>query len=207
MAWTPYGYGPYGPGYYGVYPGAIPPELRTGAMTDEPQLPPSVGPGGGSASPSGDQSSVETQQPPYGESPYEGVAPPMQAYPGYGPWSGPPWGSPSFGGASFGPPSRFRISRATSDDAYTLTIGLDGMSPEEVQVRAQGQWITISRKHTEQREQNDSFDDGHGFMRSFSYSSGTASRRLSVPADGDLSAMSREDGGGSILIRIPRRAR
>jgi HSP20 family molecular chaperone IbpA len=102
-------------------------------------------------------------------------------------------------------PSGFRLSREASDDAYSLTIELDGTSPEEVQVRPQGRWIVISREHTEQQVQKDSFGDGRGFTRSFSYSSGTANRRLSVPRDGDLSAMSREDGDGTIRIRIPRK--
>jgi HSP20 family molecular chaperone IbpA len=88
-----------------------------------------------------------------------------------------------------------------------LTVDLDGMGPEEVQIRTQGQSIVISRAHSAQELQKDSFDDGRGFVRSFSYSSGTSSRRLSVPRDADLSAMSREDGEGRIQIRIPRQGR
>lgn len=131
--------------------------------------------------------------------------PPEQAYPGYGPWSGPSWGYPGSRGRGSGSRAGFRISRGASDDAYTISIGLEGMAPEEVQVRAEGQSLLISREHSARHVQKDSFDDGRGYMRSFSYSSGTSSRRLSVPRDADLSAMSREDRDDSIFIRIPRR--
>lgn len=156
LAWTPYGYDPYGPGYRGGFP--------------------------------------ET-------------APPAPVYPDYGPRPGPSWGYPDSGRPGFGRPPGFRLSRATSDDAYTLTIELEGMHPEEVQISTQANWILVSRDRSERQVQKDSFDDGRGFVRSFSYSSDTTSRRMSVPRDGDLSAMSREDSETSIHIRIPRRGR
>jgi hypothetical protein len=63
----------------------------------------------------------------------------------------------------------------------------------------------IGREQNEQKIQKDTFDDGRGYMHSYSYSTGTRSRRLSVPHDGDLSAMTREDGEDRIVVRIPRR--
>jgi hypothetical protein len=205
-AWTPYGPGPYGPDNPGQYrEGALPPSPAE-PESDSSRAPPSdYDPGRGGSQ---------------GGSPYGGEAPrtrqgdvfpipkpPQPDLPGYGSQPFPPWG---YGYAPsreqvFGPPARFRISRQTSDDAYNLTIGLDGIAPDEVQVRAQGHWILISRQRSEQQIQKDSFDDGRGYRRSFSYSSGTTSRRLSVPPDGDLSAMSRDDGESSIRISIPRR--
>lgn len=177
MAWTPYGYGPYDPGYRGGYGGQ------------------SGYPPGAQAPQAADSDAASDTAP---------IAP---LYPDFGPGPGPSWAYPGSGVPSFGRPPGFRISRATSNDAYSLTIHLHGMSPEEVQVRAQGQSLVISRERTEQQIQKDSFDDGRGFMRSFSYSSGTSSRRLTVPRDADLSAMSREDGEESIHIRIPRHGR
>jgi HSP20 family molecular chaperone IbpA len=100
-----------------------------------------------------------------------------------------------------------RISRDASAEAYGLTIELDGIDTAAVQVSAVGQSLVISRERSEQQVQEDSFDDGRGFVRSFSYSSGSASRRVSVPPDGDLSAMRREDGDGRIRITIPRQGR
>jgi HSP20 family molecular chaperone IbpA len=99
------------------------------------------------------------------------------------------------------------ISRATTPDAYELTIELAGASPQDVQVRAQGQSILISRESSTQQVQKDSFGNGRGYTRSFSYSSGTSSRRLRVPQDADLSAMSRTDAESSVVIRIPRVSR
>ena len=204
-AWTPYGYGPYGSGQYPGYPEA-PTYPQTEAGAYEPAPPPPAYP----PSPYGSRMDrpyqanapqVDVGAPPAGQAPW------AQGYPGAGARSGGPWEPRDSGGRGFGPPSGFRLQREVSEDAYTLTIELNGMGPEEIQARAQGQWIILSRERTEQQVQNDSFDDGRGYRRSFSYSSGTASRRLSVPGDGDLSAMSREDGEDSVRIRIPRRSR
>jgi len=204
-AWTPYGYGPYGPGQYPGFPQA-PPYPQTEAGAYEPAPPPPAYP----HSPYGSRTDrpyqanapqVDVAAPPAGQAPW------AQGYPDAGTRSGGPWKPRNSGGRGFRPPSGLRLQREASEDAYTLTIELNGMDPEQIQARAQGQWIILSRKRTEQQVQNDSFDDGRGYRRSFSYSSGTASRRLSVPRDGDLSAMSREDGEDSVRIRIPRRSR
>jgi len=198
MAWTPYGHGPYGPGYRIGYPetalpepptgagsyglGLTPPTDRTGGYTD--RWPPRYGP---------EAALVDPWEP----------VPPAPTDPGYGF----PRRYPDSGGQGFAGPSGFRVSRATSDDAYTLTIALDGADPERVQIRTQGHWLLLSRTHAAQQIQKDSFDGGRRLMRSFSYSSGITNRRLAVPPDGILSAMSREDGKDSIRIRIPRRGR
>lgn len=81
------------------------------------------------------------------------------------------------------------------------------MDPETIQVHTQDHWLLLRRTHSAQQTRNDDLGDGRGFTRSFSYSSGATSRRLSVPGDGILSAMSREDGEDNIRIRIPRRGR
>ena len=205
IAWTPCGYGPFEPGYQGGYPNTAAPGPQSGPAPYEPGLPPPAYPVGGYASQWGNPYAAGAPTPPYGDA-AAGTLPSSQAYPGYSPWTNPSWGYPGFGTRSFGPPAGFRISRKASEDAYTLTIELEGMTPEEVQVRTQGQWILISRKSSAQQVQQDSFDKGRGYMQSFSYSSGRTSQRLSVPRDGDLSAMSREDGESSIYIRIPRRS-
>jgi len=79
------------------------------------------------------------------------------------------------------------------------------MGSETVRIRTQGPWILLSRTYSAQQTRKDGFDDGRGSRHSFSYSSGTTNRRLSVPPDAILSAMSREDGTDSIRLRIPRR--
>ncbi len=194
IAWTSYGYGPYGPGYRGGYPEAALPEPPPGAGTYGLGLTPPAGYVGHLPFLYGPEATLGFPS---------NAVPAAPVDPGYGS----PWGPPDSGDWGFGGPAGFRISRATSDDAYTFTIALDGMSPETVQVRTQGHWLLVSRTHSAREVQEDNFDDGRGFMRSFSYSSGTTNHRLSVPADGVLSAMSREDGKDSIRIRIPRRGR
>jgi hypothetical protein len=204
LAWTPYISGPVDPDYRGGYLETSPPVSPTEPGILGPGLPPPDYPRGGYGNRWAFPPGTEVPQVPYGEvSP--GAEPFEQGYPGYRPWLGPPHGHPGFSQRSFASPAGFRISRRASNDAYDMTIELDGMSPEEVQVRPQGNWILISRESSAQQVQNDSFDDGRGYMRSFSYSSGRTSRRVSVPRDGNLSAMSREDGESSIHIHIPRR--
>jgi len=202
MAWTPYGYGPYSPGYQGGYP----PEPSPGAGTYGPGLPPPIERSGGYAGRWPPRHGPETPPAPYGDTPQDALSP-VPAGPGYGSQPYPPWGYPDSGGRGFGRPTGFRISRATSDDAYTLTIALDGMGPETVQVRTEGHRILLSRTYSSRQTRKDGLDDGRGLVRGFSYSSGTTSRRLSVPPDAILSAMSREDGTDSIRLRIPRRGR
>lgn len=207
LAGTPYGYGPYDPGGQGGYPEMAPFDRWTGGRIYRPDHPCSANPfGDGSGDRSGSSFGAGAPASPY-RMPPPTTAPAVPAYPDYGPGSRPSRGPSSFGDRGFGAPSGFRISRTTSDDAYTLTIGLEGMAPEELQVSTQGQWILLSRERSAQQVQKDDLDDGRGFTRSFSYSTGTSSRRLSVPRDGDLSAMTREDDVGSIRIRIPRRGR
>jgi HSP20 family molecular chaperone IbpA len=115
-------------------------------------------------------------------------------------------GFPSAAAGSFDQPAGFRISRDAFEDGYGLTIHAGGADPATIEVRAEGQSLIISRERSEQRFQEDSYEEGHGFVRSFSYSSGSASLRLPVPPDADLSAMTREDGKEGVRITIPRRA-
>lgn len=206
LAWTPYGYGPYGPGYQSGYPETLPPAPPIGSDAYQPRVPPVTDPSSGIGvrpiHPYGGWAPVSPWSD-YGAP----MTPPGREFPGYRSAPGPSRGYAGSGARSFGPPPGFRISRATSEDAYTVTIYLEGVTPEEIQVEARGQWIRVSRDSSAQSVQEDSFDDGRGFMRSFSYSTGTSSRRLSVPRDGDLTAMSRDDGEKSIRIRIPRHRR
>ncbi|WP_141699403.1 hypothetical protein [Candidatus Thiosymbion oneisti] len=202
MAWTSYGYGPYGPGYRGGYPE---PPTGAGAGSYGPGRPPPIDRSGGYAGGWPPRYGPEASAP-YRDTPQNALSP-TPADPGYGSRFYPPWEYPGSGGRDFGRPAGFRISRATSDDAYMLTIALEGMGPEAVQVRTQGHWILLSRTHSVQQTRKDSLDDGRGSMRSFSYSSGTTNQRLSVPPDAILSAMSREDGADSIRLRLPRRGR
>jgi hypothetical protein len=141
-----------------------------------------------------------------GQEPTPEGYPSYPGYPPFGPRPGMGGGLP--GASGFGmQPSGFQISRQASPDAYTIDIRLHGLKPQQVQIQTRGQWIRISQIGSRQQVQEDTFDQGRGFMRSYSYSSGTASRQFSVPPDGDLGAMKREESGETIHITIPRRKR
>jgi len=198
MAWTAYGYGPGCQGGYSKPP--------TGAGSYGPGLPPPIDRNGGYTTQSPPRYGPETPLSPYGNTPLDALSP-APASPGYGSRFYPSRKYPDSGGRGFGGPTGFRISRAASDDAYTLTIALEGIEPETVQIRTEGHWLLLSRTHSVQQTRKNSFDDGRRSIRSFSYSSGTTNQRLSVPPDAVLSAMSREDGADSIRLRIPRQGR
>lgn len=207
MAWGPYGSGPwsgypappgmgtYGPGFPPFSPPAYPfPDGNALPNTSARNM-------GGTGTPS---RQPDENTPPNAPTPVL-PSPDYGAYPGYGPYARPFQGPPGFGRRDPSGPAGFRLSRAATDDAYTLTIELDGMDPATVQVHTQGNRLILRRTHTTQQTQKNDFGDGRGFARGFSYSSGTVSRSLWIPKDGIPSAMSREDGEDSIRLRIPRR--
>lgn len=135
---------------------------------------------------------------PYGYGPYPGYGPPAGIYgPSYG--YGPP--ETSVPGRAQG----LRVSRSADANAYYITIDTSGIDPKEVQVLAQGRWILIGLGQSKQESTQQSFDEGRGFVRSYSYSTGQGNRRFTVPQDADVQAMTREEGKDQVRIIIPRR--
>jgi HSP20 family molecular chaperone IbpA len=96
------------------------------------------------------------------------------------------------------------VSVETTDDAYLISIDTAGASPEGVQVSPAGRGLSISRSTDEQTVQEDSFDDGRGYRRSFSFSRGSSSRRIPLPPDADVTKMTRENAEDAVRLRIPR---
>lgn len=192
-AWTPYGYGPYGPDQppTGPAPGS--------------QAPTEQGAGIGESTPPG--------YPPYGAVPdFQMPGDPSLEPEGYGPQSfgfspyRPGSGFPGMARSGLGGPSGpLQISRYATEDAYIVDIQLNGMKPEDVQVSARGSWIRVSRNQSRQETREDSFEQGRGYSRSYSFSSGSASRRFNVPRDADLEGLTREEKEGVLRILIPRR--
>jgi HSP20 family molecular chaperone IbpA len=149
---------------------------------------------------------------PYGNGPYQPATPGQSGpgtfdqgpAPGYGPMG------PMEPRGSMGPPppmvqrGGMRIRQGVTDDAYLLDIQLSGVKPAEVKVDVNGPWILVTQDRSAETSQQETFDDGRGYRRSFSYSSGRASRRFTVPRDGDTSAMQRQDTEDAIRITIPR---
>jgi HSP20 family molecular chaperone IbpA len=152
---------------------------------------------------------LSTAWTPYGYGPYEpGAQMPTGPdtfdpgfFPGYG--GMPPMGpeSPDNAVSRLG---GMRIEQSATDDAYLLTIQLSGVKPTEVKVEARGPWVLVTRDTSAENTQEESFSDGRGYRRSFSYSSGRMSRRFNVPRDGDTAAMQRQDTDDAIRITIPR---
>ena len=119
--------------------------------------------------------------------------------------SGPESYQGGFGrGGPMGQSGGLRIDRRATDDAYLLDIQLAGIKPAEVEVRVQGPWVLISRTSSAESKQEETMRDGRGYRRSFSYSSGSMSRRFNLPPDADGAALQRQDAEDAIHISIPR---
>jgi HSP20 family molecular chaperone IbpA len=195
LAWTPYGGGP-GQGY-----------AEQGSPTDPGAAP--FGYGGGNTrdfGPAfGDDFCPDFDQffgRPFPRRTGEG----RDWTPPFGPrMSGPQPYRGGFGrGGPMGQSGGLRIERRATDDAYLLEIKLSGIKPAEVEVRVQGPWVLISRISSAQSEQEETISDGGGYRRSFSYSSGSMSRRFSLPPDADGAALQRQDADDAVHVSIPR---
>lgn len=221
VAWTPYGSGPYGPGDQpaGPTPGSgAPAAAGSGWDAGAPPMPgyppfgygyPPAPAGMGDSSPGTDGSEAGMGDQAPGYPPFgPGYGGPGYGGPGYGGpgFGGPRYGgSPGYGGGYGGPSGPLQISRQATEDAYIIEIQLDGLKPDEIQVTTQGNWISIGKKQSQQEVREDSFDQGRGYSRSYSFSSGSASRRFNVPRDADMQGMTREESEGVLRIVIPRR--
>jgi len=80
-----------------------------------------------------------------------------------------------------------------------------GIKAEEIQVDLDGRSIRLSRDASAKKSREETLDDGRGYMRSYSYSSGRSSRRIPLPQDADGGAMRREDSAEKVRVIIPRR--
>jgi hypothetical protein len=102
-------------------------------------------------------------------------------------------------------PAGLDISREATEDAYLLEIRADRMDLREIRIEARGGWILVATDSDASDVRAESFDQGRGFSRSYSFSTGTAQRRFRLPPDADAASMTRQDGEDAIRIRIPRR--
>ena len=127
----------------------------------------------------------------------------------YDPWvtvpqMGSPWGYDTTWRGPMILSGRLGVSVETTDDAYLVSVETGGTNPDEFQVNTVGRGLTISRDSFSQTEQEDTPSEGQSFRRSFSFSRGSSTRRIPMPADADLAQMSRENTADSIQLRIPR---
>jgi len=121
--------------------------------------------------------------------------------------SAPGWGAPgySFDRSPARAPVVMHLSRSADVENYYVDIELSGIEPKDIEVRAEGRWLVLGSDRSTQQSDETSFDEGQGYTRSYRFSTGTVSRRLTLPRDADLSALRRDDGEGSIRITVPRR--
>ncbi|NEX16304.1 MAG: hypothetical protein C1943_06660 [Halochromatium sp.] len=101
--------------------------------------------------------------------------------------------------------SQVRIMQEQTEDAYLLIIDLNGLNPEYVQVRPYGRSLLVRTRQDTRTRRSETFSDGHGYRESYRVSTGSSTRRLPVPPDGDLARLSREDSAEQVRILIPRR--
>lgn len=114
--------------------------------------------------------------------------------------------SPNSGAVRHWSTGQVRMSQDRTDDAYLLTIDLNGMAPENVQVRPLGRSLLVRARRDARTHRTETFGDGRGYRESYQVSTGSSTRRLPVPPDGDLAGLTREDGAEQVRIMIPRRS-
>jgi hypothetical protein len=134
----------------------------------------------------------------------------------YGPPVGPEGGFPGPAGESVPLPSRampghsmpgqVKMTQERTETDYVLLIELDGLTPENVEVRASGRTLLVRTRMDARRSRSETFDDGRGYRESYQFSTGSRVRRFPVPPDGDLGGLQREDTAEAVRILIPRRA-
>lgn len=121
---------------------------------------------------------------------------------------GPPWATP-YAGAGGVPPTRtmrqFRVTRSADQNNYYVTVNVTGMTPQEVTVAVEGgRWLAVRTEDSREYTYENTAPDRNAYARSFSYSSGSATRRFSLPRDANMGGMQREDGENQVRIVIPR---
>jgi hypothetical protein len=188
LAWTPYAPGP-GGAYYGYgYPDPY------GAPYGMPPMP--AGPGYLGDWPPSPFDPAPTQSAPT-DTPQEGSA------------SQPPAGAPGWmrEGRSLGArPAlpRLDVSRRMEGDAYVVDIQVQNIDPDKIEIRPTPRGLVIAYDMSVESNQQDQSPDRRAYRRSYSFSRGTTTRRVALPADAKLDALSREVSENRVILRIPR---
>ncbi|MBK5929467.1 hypothetical protein CCR82_02675 [Halochromatium salexigens] len=93
-----------------------------------------------------------------------------------------------------------------TEDQYLLIIDLEGLPPEHVEIRPFGRSLMVRTRVDARTHRSESFDDGRGYRESYRISTGSRTRRLPVPPDGDLARLERVDSEQQVRVTIPRAA-
>ncbi len=122
------------------------------------------------------------------------------AAPGSWPWSAPPGRERA---TPFRPAqSGLVISQQATPEAYLVEIDLTDLDPAQVRIMPRRHGIAISYRTDSRGDLGDQIPGGYRY--GYNRSSSVASRHIRLPADADLSAMSREQTSEVIRLRIPR---
>ncbi|MBK5969876.1 hypothetical protein CCR91_14165 [Thiorhodovibrio winogradskyi] len=98
------------------------------------------------------------------------------------------------------------LVRDITDQGYRLTIRLaPDQKAADIQIEPRGRGLLISSKRERVSRSEQHSQDGAGYRRSFSFSSGGFQRRIGVPPDADLSAMTRSNDENAVVLILPRR--
>ncbi len=94
---------------------------------------------------------------------------------------------------------RVRIEKSRNEQGYLLHIYTGGdLAPESIQVSVQGRSLLIENNRSFQRE-----EQGETGYYSYSRSSSSFRRRLSIPRDADVENMQQSVGEGVLTITLP----
>ena len=85
-----------------------------------------------------------------------------------------------------------------TEDAYVITGSVPGFSPEDVNVTVDGNWLVIKAQHDE-----DSKSEEAGWVRR-ERRSASVYRRLALPEQTDVEAISATVANGELSISVPR---
>lgn len=125
---------------------------------------------------------------------------PESAAPGSWSWSAPP-------GRERAVParpaqSRLVISQQATPEAYLVEIALTDLDPAQLRIIPRRHGIAIAYRTDSRGDLQDQIPGGYRY--GYNRSSSVTSRHIRLPADADLSAMSREQTSEVIRLRIPR---
>lgn len=113
------------------------------------------------------------------------------------PYAWGPGGGPGYLGGPMGPGARVRLDVDTQSErgVYIVAIRYLGIAPEELKIAEEGRDLQIYVERATQQQG----PQGRAF------SSSRMSRRVSLPADADVSQMQRQEGPGFVTLWVPRR--
>ena len=139
------------------------------------------------------------QPPPYAyppPPPYGGYTQPYNTQPPDATFTGPARSQSSRSTASG---FSYRTSQRTTAEGYHLDIHFTGIKPDDIAIKAKNHTLFVSVDRTEKNQQN------RPGNYSYSYSSASFSKRISIPADANIVEMKIERSKNIVTVTLPRK--